>query len=235
MIMMIVFTWTMFVHCNHEAVCSLSGRQGILHTHQTKNMVIFWVVCPCTDPTPKVNRSSINAVYMYQCAAISSHLWEWYPISSVLRRCRPAGRGGFSIHAETVLWDGGWVQMVWKTVPDDWRSNTVCQLPLLCSALSDFHVPQNRVQLCRRFAVGMKTCRKYAGPAPRIQLNARNAILHCVRWGTSRQCRTSWSTGVIRSYLLQPVTIQTTDSDPWWPTTSTVVSIHLHTQTTKVT
>jgi len=48
-----------------------------------------------------------------------------------------------------------------------------------------------------RFAVGMQTCRKYAGPAPRIQLNARNAILNCIRWGTSRQCRTSWSTGVI--------------------------------------
>jgi len=53
-----------------------------------------------------------------------------------------------------------------------------------------------------RFAVGMQTCWKYMGPAPRIQLNARNAILNCIRWGTGSQCTIWRSTGVTCLYLL---------------------------------
>jgi len=36
-----------------------------------------------------------------------------------------------------------------------------------------------------RFAVGMQTCWKHAGPAPRIQLNARNAVLN---WTCPPRC-----------------------------------------------
>jgi len=64
----------------------------------------------------------------------------------VLRSCRPAGRGGFSIHADTVLWR-------WRTsasCPEDcsrWperqRWNFVCRVPLLFSARPDLHVLQN--------------------------------------------------------------------------------------------
>jgi len=56
-----------------------------------------------------------------------------------------------------------------------------------------------------RFAICMQTCRKYAAPAPRIQLNARSAVLNCIHWDISNQCRTWRNTGVICSYLPQPM------------------------------
>jgi len=53
------------------------------------------------------------------------------------------------------------------------------------------HSAERRPAQPERFIVGMQTCWKYAGPAPRIQLNARNAILNCIRWDAGSQCRTS--------------------------------------------
>jgi len=71
----------------------------------------------------------------------------------VLRGCRPVGRGGFSIHAVTVLWR-------WRTSasgledcsrwPQQQRWNFVRGVPLLFSARPDLHVPQNGDRLGRR-------------------------------------------------------------------------------------
>ena len=99
----------------------------------------------------------------------------------VLRGCRPAGRAGFSIHAETV-------PCRWKTgangPEEDCPSMTgVAALKLRLwssvAVLGTARSPrfaERRPARRERFVVGMQTCWKYAGPAPRMQLNARNAV-----------------------------------------------------------
>jgi len=77
-----------------------------------------------------------------------------YPVHhEVLRGCRTAGRGGFSIQGETVLWR-------WRTSasgpedcsrwPERQRWNFVCRVPLLFSARPHLHVLQNGYRLGQR-------------------------------------------------------------------------------------
>jgi len=71
--------------------------------------------------------------------------------------------------------------MFQKTVPDDCSSNAETSfLPLLFSAWPDFHILQNGDWVGQTDSSGMQICWKYAGPAPQIQLNARNSILTCI-------------------------------------------------------
>jgi len=78
----------------------------------------------------------------------------WYSLKHKVLRCSgPAGWGGFSVHAVTVLWR-------WRTsanVVEDcsrWPElqywNFICWVPLLFLAQPDLHIPQNRDQLGRR-------------------------------------------------------------------------------------
>jgi len=75
--------------------------------------------------------------------------------------------------------DGGRAQTFRKTVPDDRRGNAETSfVEFRCCSRHDQISTFRRTRSARpqRFAVGMRTCLKCVGPAPRTQLNPRNAI-----------------------------------------------------------
>jgi len=132
-----------------------------------------------------------------------------YTLSST-QGVRHAGSGGYfnprrNCHLEDECkWSWRLFQMTAAaTLKLRWRSSVA----VLDTARSPPSAEERRPAQPERFAVGMRTCWKYAGPAPRVQMSARNAILNCIRWGTRSQFRTSRSTGVME-YLPQPVTIR---------------------------
>ena len=89
------------------------------------------------------------------------------------------------------------------TVPADLSGNAETSFVEFCccsqrSQISTFNRTEtgSAREIRRRYA-----CWKCEGPASRIQLNARDAVLNCIRCGTGSQCRTSRSTCVMCWYL----------------------------------
>jgi len=79
--------------------------------------------------------------------------------------------------------------MVRKTVLGDHSGSTETSMVEFCRCSQHGQVYGIETGSAKTFGT---ICRKYAGPAPQIQLNARKAILNCTRWGISCQWGTHY-------------------------------------------
>jgi len=108
---------------------------------------------------------------------------------------------------------GGWVQMVWKSVPDDWSGNaeTLFAEFRCCSQhdqISTFHRTEtgSAKKIRRRYADMLEICG--TGASDTVQCKKCNFKLYLLRHWTSSQRRTSQNTGVtVTAVLLMTVTV----------------------------